>query len=277
MLDHHPSSGSLLAPLKLALIVFLIGLIIAVAAGLYLRKTAETTTVTYRATGDNGGPATAAQIQTLCERLSKRIEIVGRDYSIQHFEFIPAEPGMVQLRLRSRKDVLPLLKEISLRYEASFHRAAEPDDPAASKSSDYEEAQIVRRRTGLSNPDHVVEKKEPILLERQPLLTIAEFISVEYHTQGLDLTPVVTMRLRDGDAATFRKITEDNLGKRIALVVAGKIVNAPKVVEVVPGPVIAFTSDYDFGEVRKLARLLQVGPLPCELKTTRIDVLRLRK
>ncbi|MDO4329314.1 MAG: protein translocase subunit SecD [Lachnospiraceae bacterium] len=83
---------------------------------------------------------------------------------------------------------------------------------------------------------------------------------------------VVQLTLTDEGAATFAKITEENLGKRIAIVYDDQIVSAPTVQTAITGGQCEITGMETFEAAENLAATIRIGSLSLELQELRSNV-----
>ena len=102
----------------------------------------------------------------------------------------------------------------------------------------------------------------PILVEKEAALT-GEYIT--------DAAPVadqrsmdwyVRMNFNNRGAALFERITEENKGKRMAIVLDGKVRSAPVIQEKIGGGIASITGRFSSQEAQDLSLVLRAGSLP---------------
>ncbi len=103
---------------------------------------------------------------------------------------------------------------------------------------------------------------EPILVDKEAALT-GEYIT--------DATPAfdqqnnqtyVRMSFNNRGAALFERITGENVGKRMAIVLDGKVRSAPVIQQKIGGGVASITGRFTTQEAQDLALVLRAGSLP---------------
>ncbi|HDM09394.1 MAG TPA: protein translocase subunit SecD [Desulfobacteraceae bacterium] len=108
--------------------------------------------------------------------------------------------------------------------------------------------------------------KIPYLLKRRALLT-GQYITdarVQIDTQYNE--PYVTLSFDRKGARLFEKITGDNIGKRLAIVLDNKVNSAPVIQDKISGGRAQITGRFTMEEARDLAIVLRAGALPAPVK-----------
>lgn len=83
-------------------------------------------------------------------------------------------------------------------------------------------------------------------------------VSLEFNTEGKEL---------------FRKITEENIGKTIAIYLDGELLSAPVVREAIINGQAEISGQFTVDEAKKLARDLNLGALPVPIKLASTEVI----
>jgi SecD/SecF fusion protein len=83
-------------------------------------------------------------------------------------------------------------------------------------------------------------------------------------TQALDQRsrPAVSMEMNTEGARKWRKLTGDNIGKRIAVVLDNYVLTAPNVQSEIAGGRSEITGNFTIDEAKDLSNLLKAGSLP---------------
>ncbi len=113
------------------------------------------------------------------------------------------------------------------------------------------------------NPETGAEKKEPYLLKKRTLLT-GEYLTdarVQIDTQ-FGAEAYVSITFNKKGAKKFERITEENVKKRLAIVLDGKVYSAPTIQEKIPGGRAQITGSFTMDEAHDLAIALRAGALP---------------
>jgi len=108
----------------------------------------------------------------------------------------------------------------------------------------------------------------PIKLSRdkKPLL---EGNIITNAAQGFDENggkPIVSMQMNSEGALMWKKITADNIGKRVAIVLDDQVYSAPTINQEIPNGHSQISGNFSLEEAKDLASVLQTGSLPAPLK-----------
>jgi SecD/SecF fusion protein len=110
------------------------------------------------------------------------------------------------------------------------------------------------------------EEHEPLLLEKTATLTGDKIVnaSVRFSQSGFN-EPVVGLEFNAEGAKKFAEITAANVGKRLAIVLDGKVQSAPRIKEAIPSGEAVITGHFDVPQAQDLALVLRVGALPAPM------------
>ncbi len=106
------------------------------------------------------------------------------------------------------------------------------------------------------------ERKTPLLLKNQVLMTGEMVKNAQVRIGGNFNEPYVGLDLTGRGGKIFGTITENNVGKRLAIVLDGTIRSAPSIRERILGGSAQITGDFTHEEATDLAIVLRVGALP---------------
>ena len=107
------------------------------------------------------------------------------------------------------------------------------------------------------------ERKVPYLVQKRTLLTGAEMSRAEVQSDpnspgnwqvSIEFTPTGTR--------IFGELTENNVGKHLAIILDGTLYSAPRINERIPGGRAVITGQFTVDEARDLAIVLRAGALP---------------
>jgi SecD/SecF fusion protein len=76
----------------------------------------------------------------------------------------------------------------------------------------------------------------------------------------------IEMTMKTAPAAIWKKMTEENVGNPIAVVLDGVVYSAPNVINPIPNGVSSITGSYTQQEASDLANILKIGKLPAPAK-----------
>ncbi len=106
----------------------------------------------------------------------------------------------------------------------------------------------------------------PILLKDKTLMTGDAVKTAHVRIGGTYNEPYVALDLTDRGARTFAKITEENVGKRLAIVLDGIVRSAPVIREKIGGGHAQISGSFTHEEAADLAIVLRAGALPAPVK-----------
>lgn len=113
---------------------------------------------------------------------------------------------------------------------------------------------------------YAIEDNEPILLEKQALLTGDTISDAEVRfDQSSFNEPAVSIKFNAEGAKKFGEITAANIGKRLAIVLDGKIQSAPRIKDAIPSGEGIITGRFDIEQAQDLALVLRIGALPAPM------------
>ncbi len=118
----------------------------------------------------------------------------------------------------------------------------------------------------LIDPGTQAKKEIPFLLKRRTLLT-GEYLTdakVQIDTQYSE--PYVSISFDARGARLFERITGDNVGKRLAIVLDNHVYSAPVIRDKIAGGKAQITGSFTMDEARDLAIVLRAGALPAPVK-----------
>jgi preprotein translocase subunit SecD len=121
-------------------------------------------------------------------------------------------------------------------------------------------------------PDDVVAQSDdkfctPVCVLKKRAVVSGEMLT--HAQQSFDQQsgqPDVDFRLNGAGARRFAEATAQNVGKRFAIVLDGRVISAPKIQEPIPGGQANITGNFDVESATQLALLLNSGALPAPLK-----------
>jgi SecD/SecF fusion protein len=110
------------------------------------------------------------------------------------------------------------------------------------------------------------EDSSPLLLESKALLTGASLTNAEVHFSSAEFNePVVGVKFNAEGAKKFADLTAANVGRRLAIVLDGKVQSAPNIREAIPSGEAVISGRFDIAQAQDLAVILRVGALPAPM------------
>ncbi len=108
--------------------------------------------------------------------------------------------------------------------------------------------------------------KRPILLKDKVLMTGDAVKTAHVRIGGTYNEPYVALEFTDRGAKLFEKITGENVGKRLAIILDGVVRSAPVIRERIGGGHAQITGSFTHEEASDLAIVLRAGALPAPVK-----------
>ena len=106
--------------------------------------------------------------------------------------------------------------------------------------------------------------KEVLLLHKDAVLTGDTLISADVKFDKFS-APYIAIAFNSKGAAIFSKVTGENVGKRLAIVLDGKVHSAPRINERIPSGRASITGRFSMDEAKDLAIVLRAGALPAPI------------
>lgn len=106
----------------------------------------------------------------------------------------------------------------------------------------------------------------PILVEKNASLIGDALTDANIHFSQSEFNePVVSLRFNAEGAKKFAEITAANVGKRLAIVLDGKVQSAPNIREAIPSGEAVITGRFSIEQAQDLSNVLRSGALPAPL------------
>ncbi|MBM3507567.1 MAG: protein translocase subunit SecD [Alphaproteobacteria bacterium] len=103
------------------------------------------------------------------------------------------------------------------------------------------------------------------VLRSRAIITGEMLVDAHPTTDGRTGQPVVSMRFDPTGSRRFGETTAENVGKRFAIVLDGKVISAPVIQEPILGGVGQISGNFTIATANELAVLLRAGALPAPL------------
>ncbi len=116
------------------------------------------------------------------------------------------------------------------------------------------------------DPDTGHERKTPFLLKKRTSLTGEYLTDARVQIDSRFNEPYVSISFDARGARIFEQVTGQNIKKRLAIVLDGKVNSAPVIQDKISGGKAQITGRYTTDEARDLAIVLRAGALPAPVK-----------
>ena len=107
---------------------------------------------------------------------------------------------------------------------------------------------------------------DDVIVSKRIILSGDNLVDAQPRMDNQSNQTVVSFSLDRVGAKKFAKATSSGVGKRLAIILDGKIISAPNIVEPIIGGSGQITGDFTFQSATDLALLLRSGALPAPLK-----------
>jgi SecD/SecF fusion protein len=185
----------------------------------------------------------------------RALEIIGKT---AHLEFRLVSDNVEDLKKALDAESARLLgaaKEPAVKTESSEKTVAaeEPKETVTGEIEGYELKYLEGERGG----------REPILVAKEASLTGGLLVNAktEFSARGFG-EPYVSLTLDPKGAQIFANVTAANVGKRLAIVLDGKVVSAPVIREAIPSGQAQISGNFTVNEANDLSVILRAGALP---------------
>ncbi len=112
--------------------------------------------------------------------------------------------------------------------------------------------------------------KEPIVVKKAPVLTGRYITDAGVAFDNFN-QPYVTLSFNRQGARIFARVTGENVGKRLAIILDNKVYSAPVIREKISGGRASITGRFTLAEAHDLAIVLRAGSLPAPVKILHED------
>ncbi|MCK4859366.1 MAG: protein translocase subunit SecD, partial [Candidatus Omnitrophica bacterium] len=110
-----------------------------------------------------------------------------------------------------------------------------------------------------------VLKRETLLLQKQACLTGKYLVDANMRFGQQFNQPTVALQFNPEGAKQFAKITSENTGSRLAIVLDGEVQSAPVIREPIPNGEAVISGNFSQTEANDLAIILRAGALPAPI------------
>ena len=110
------------------------------------------------------------------------------------------------------------------------------------------------------------ENGEEVIVNKKIIMSGENLVDAQPRVDNQSNNPMVAFTLDRYGAQKFGKVTTNNIGKRLAIVLDNKIISAPVIRESITGGSGTISGNFSFQEVTDLALLLRSGALPTPIK-----------
>ncbi len=117
-----------------------------------------------------------------------------------------------------------------------------------------------------TDPDTHRDRRVPYLIKKDTPLTGADLTDAKVNIDSQYNEPYVSLTFNRKGGRIFSRITEENVNKRLAIVLDNKVYSAPNINEKISGGRAQITGRFSMDEAHDLAIVLRAGALPAPVK-----------
>ncbi len=128
-----------------------------------------------------------------------------------------------------------------------------------------EEAKQTRVPSGYMLVPSTDKQPPEELLEARPILSGADLDSADPGFDSRTNEPIISFRFKTAGARIFGRVTQENVGRRFAIVLDGKVISAPVIRDQILGGTGQISGNFTVEEVNRQSTLLKSGALPAKL------------
>ena len=174
--------------------------------------------------------------------------------------------NQILVQLPGIKDPQRALDLIGRTAQLEFKLVDEENAARATSGSVPDGDELLMMRT--KNRETGIATTTPTLLKKQALLTgeLLTDAKVSIGGETFRNEPYVSIEFDSEGARIFDKITAENVGKRLAIVLDNTVYSAPVVKERISGGKASITGGFTMEEAKDLAIVLRAGALPAPVK-----------
>ncbi len=201
--------------------------------------------------------AAAQALETIRNRVDQ--------FGVSEPEILPQENGRILVQLPGVKDPQRAIALIGKTAQLEFKLVDEAVNPASVSKGNLppgSELDYLYRR------DHETGRvsKSPIVLRKRTVMTGETITDARVQIDSQYNEPYVSVAFDSRGARQFAELTTRNVGKRLAIILDGKVQSAPVIQEPITGGEARITGDFTMEEARDLAVVLRSGALPAPVR-----------
>jgi preprotein translocase subunit SecD len=207
-----------------------------------------TTTVSYQMKPEETKKIREQAVQQALETIRSRIDQFG----VSEPSIIPEADERIVLQLPGITD--------PERAKALIGRTAVLEFKLVDEEHPLEDA----LKGNVPEGSYVAKMKDgqPILLKQQAVMTGAMLDDARVNIKSSYNEPYVSISFNKDGARIFERVTGENIGKKLAIVLDGKVVSAPVIRDAISGGKAIIEGRFKMEEATDLAIVLRAGSLP---------------
>ena len=194
------------------------------------------------------------------ETIRNRIDQFG----VREPDIRPQGENRILIQLPGIKDPKRAISLIGRTARLEFKLVDETHDVREALKGDIPPGRIILYK--VIRGEGGIIKKEPFLLYKRTLLTGEYLTDARVQIDPQYGTPYVSLSFDSRGARIFEKITGENIGRRLAIVLDNNVYSAPVIRDKISGGRAQITGNFTMQEAKDLAIVLRAGSLPAPIK-----------
>ncbi len=205
----------------------------------------------------------------------KRVADMALDQAVKTIrnrvdQFGVAEPDIrkqqdyrIQIQLPGLDDTKRAIQVLGKTAHLEFKLVDEEADPAKAQKGIVPAGSELN--TLLKRMENGKYSESPIVLKKDAAMT-GEYITDAVPSFDNQNRPYVSMTFNNRGARLFERLSGENIHKRLAIVLDGKVYSAPVIQDRIAGGKATITGNFTIEEARDLSIVLRAGALPAPVK-----------
>jgi len=203
------------------------------------------------------------EVRTAAEIIRNRIDL----YGVSNATVQPQAGNQVRVQVPGvDKDKQQKIKEIiDLTHLLTLHSVATETQNVMSLAGGPDQI-ILEQSLPRDKNGKPIGEPSWFLLDEEPLMSGEAIRKAFIGFDGMSGKPTIRFEIRSEYIDEFTRLSEEHIGRRIAVVLGKKVFIAPVMKGRIPGGKAEITGDFDIEEARRITSILKAGALPAELE-----------
>jgi len=108
-------------------------------------------------------------------------------------------------------------------------------------------------------------RKTEFLVEKKAILDGGDIYAVGIN-QDSDKKPILGVKFNAEGSKKLSKLTKENIGKRLAVILDGRVQTAPRIREEIPNGELVVTGSFTLDEIKDLELVFKAGAMPAPVR-----------
>ena len=200
--------------------------------------------------------------------MDQSVEVIRRRASTLGLNpyVIQLQGNRIQIDLRGLSKTDQIREVFDEPHQLTLHLVDDKASSAAEKGMLTPASQVLMRQAVKGN-----ESEPPLAINKKVILSGEHIADAQNALDENTNRPIVILHLDARGKQEVAKITRGNIGRRLAIVLDGKILSAPIIREEISGGSLEISGEFTPNEAMELAVLLRSGAVPVPIKLLKIE------